>query len=161
MINKVFTMVNNVELFEQIVALDDFNNHDINMRYFFIWAFIGLMMLLGYIFNWINDRKTKDSRKKEIFKYCGYGWILIWFVIFIVFFAQVTRSTPLNDKQIAFLQTIDDPSLIKAINYQVAQYGTTFYAIRKGFLDTEMTLKEIERKRKDINPPEFLKLETN
>ena len=89
-------MINNVELFEQIVALDDFNNHDVNMHYFFIWTFIGLMMLLGYIFNWINDRKTKDPRKKEIFKYCGYGWILIWFVIFIVFFfAQMTRSTPL------------------------------------------------------------------
>ena len=154
-------MVNNVELFKQIVALDDFNNHDSHVYNFFILVFIGSITLLGYIFNWINDRKTKDSRKKEIFKYCGYCWILIWFVIFIVFFAQVTRSTPLNDKQIAFLQTIDDPSLIKAINYQVAQYGTTFYAIRKGFLDTEMTLKEIERKRKEINPPEFLKLKTN
>ena len=131
------------------------------MHYFFMWAFIGLMMLLEYIFNWINDKKTKDPHKKEIFKYCGYGWILIWFVIFIVFVAQMTRSTPLNDKQIALLQTIDDPSLIKAINYRVAQYGTTFYAIRKGVLDTEMTLKEIEMKRKEINPPEFLRLKTN
>lgn len=81
-------MVNNVELFEQIVALDDFNNHDANMHNFLIWAFIGLMMLLGYIFNWINDRKTKDPHKKEIFKYCGYGWIAIWFVVFNLFFCS-------------------------------------------------------------------------
>ena len=105
--------------------------------------------------------KPKIHAKKKYLNIVDMVGYLFGLLFLLCFFAQVTRSTPLNDKQIALLQTIDDPSLIKAINYQVARYGTTFYAIRKGFLDTEMTLKEIERKRKDINPPEFLKLETN
>ena len=157
-------MVNNANILNKIILLSDFSTIDNIMFHYYstlnliilILLFINILLLFYMAVN-----KMDNKRLERVFQFSFIITGLLGILLLINNDPiSIGKQTDLNEEQIALLKTIEDPKVIQAINYNVAQYGKNLYAINKSLFETEATLEEIEKEKQQlqqfINPPKFL-----
>lgn len=164
-------MQNNTDMLQQIIALADFSAMDSILYHHYIFADLSFL-ILGFVYPVLLLLIGFQIKNKPL-EILLYANVIITVLLISVFKfnndkIQIEKRTNLNEQQITLLQTIHDPKVIQAVNYNVARYGKNLYTIKKSLSETNETLEEIKQeeesfkeKQQFVNPTKFLELKIN